>query len=548
MGSGGSGVKARLKSPRSESKKPKLKKIKKSMEEVRVPEVPMYVSDNWLGKWISHSGDAKQEWNFGYQYVKNEFFLPVEYKCPMNLLQYDTVTRDWSPLPVLVIVNGHVLRIFKGLEYAPDQPLIITFNLREVSFTVSKERDPEKFFVISRFHGRVFILQAEDTKVVDSLLSCVIIDSIWSRKFSVLEYPPALSSSLWQEVPYQKRDAIVPPEVPVKEIGWVSYGGSSMYARFEVDDVVLGKNEEDGKVRAKICIENAQIYPANEKNKGRAISFNLSWGKKKEFKRESLQFNEIIALERWVCGNKIDQSRLSPYESRTLKMVSQFNTRTDNPRLVYQYHPQLYGTLKDLSTRAPSKVRAVEAKWRTTMRISGFSAEKAAAGEATPTAGPSPSTSEALKGLKEASWGGTDLGGFVETFAEMIEETGRFSNRLENVEFVQESLASVLEKVSTQVSTMDPKVQVLMEKESNFQEDMDNIETRISAIESKMNISNPTIPENTLDLNSLNERLKLIEEKFENQKILEQKVDALTDKLSKLSIVCQKLALQLKQQ
>lgn len=101
-------------------------------------ETPMHVSDTWLSKWTGKSSDSPSSWNFVYkQDPPTEFYHPLELGLPMELQLFQTNSNAFGEIPVYVVLNGHVLRLFQGNHYTQEQATIITFNLREISVAVS---------------------------------------------------------------------------------------------------------------------------------------------------------------------------------------------------------------------------------------------------------------------------------------------------------------------------------------------------------------------------------------------------------------------------
>jgi len=295
--------------------------------------------------------------------------------------------------------------------------------------------------------------------------------------------------------------------------------------------VNLMKSEEETKVKFKIRIENYQVVPINEKTKNKGLLFCLIWGK------NSLQFNEILGLEKWLVGNKEDKLVLISYESRVVKMISQY---TSKPTAVnYQIHAHLYQSLKEETVTV---ARPVSTKIRQTI-------------------------SESIQTNDQS----TGIGVVMDNFADVVGEIDKLQDRVDSIESLQEKMANILDVVSSHVGIGDNSgntvlpgfsqmemVNVIMEKvesietklakvpESNpdnsNQTKLENFEERLSLIEQKLGILSDNEEEEDVE-----NRIVAIEKHLSKISDLEEAVHSINEKVTKLSVICQKLIHQLNQ-
>jgi len=186
----------------------------------------------------------------------------------------------------------------------------------------------------------------------------------------------------------------------------------------------------------------------------------------------------------------------------------------------------------------------------------------------------------------------------MDTFGDVIEEMGGLQDRLDNVELLQHRMASIVEGLSSQMAVLEPAVAALSEKEQmsgltdsgedRIQQsddaskvdgmdqklqinttqdkisesdsagtsssitgtDMAAIECRLSVLETKLNNSNIPDSDDTgkrnLEFESIEKRLDALEMYVERQHKLEETVELIAERVSKLSVVCQKLISQIK--
>jgi len=234
-------------------------------------------------------------------------------------------------------------------------------------------------------------------------------------------------------------------------IGWVTYEGNVCFAKFDLEDraiVILYKSDQNTKIKTKIRIDNYNIIPIHDKSKGKGLTFYLYWGK------NSLQFNEIMALEKWALGNKEDKLLLISYESRIVKLISQYTSKP--APVVYQFHAHHYETLKEEEVQVS---RPISTKIRETIRET---AQK-------------PNTTISTIGL------------VMDNFTDVVGEIDKLSDRVDRIESLQEKMANIIDVVSTHVGIGDsgtnaPVGVSQMEMVNALMEKVDSIEGRLESI------------------------------------------------------------------
>jgi tetrahydromethanopterin S-methyltransferase subunit B len=217
-------------------------------------------------------------------------------------------------------------------------------------------------------------------------------------------------------------------------------------------------------------------------------------------------------------------------------MISQY---TSKPTAVnYQIHAHLYQSLKEETVTV---ARPISTKIRQTI-------------------------SETTQNYADQSNG---IGVVMDNFADVVGEIDKLQDRVDGIESLQEKMANILDVVSGHVGIgPDNGNPVLpgfsqMEIVNVIMEKVDSIETKLSTVpQHNQDSSNQT------QLTNFEERLSLIEQKLgilsdnENDDIenriiavekhlskvteLEETVHSLNEKVTKLSVICQKLIHQLK--
>jgi len=209
-------------------------------------------------------------------------------------------------------------------------------------------------------------------------------------------------------------------------------------------------------------------------------------------------------------------------------MISQYTSKP-NP-LNYQIHPHLYGTLKE---EAVTVSRPVSTKIRQTIYES--------------------TTSNPI-----------GIGVVMDNFADVVGEIDNLQDRVDSIESLQAKMANLIDAVSNHVGIEDVStstvlpgfsqmeiINVIMEKVDSIENRLGNktekseststgnIEERIAFLEKNLGLL-------TSEEEGLEKRIEAMETHLGKVTELEESLKVLNEKVARLSAVCQKLILQLK--